>query len=124
MPANHTARNQWNAQVLGSTMVKVWHLYMYIARFSKALLGHVVEASSPERLTPEGCAENELRWYQAEDDVTLDSCELLLVEEKLTFQIWIDEHSALLQPAFTVNYCSAQKGVWFPTRGHVYFLKC
>ena len=46
MPANHTARNQWNAQVLGSTMVKVWCLY--IAWFSKALLGDVVETSSPE----------------------------------------------------------------------------
>ena len=104
MPANPTARNQWNAQVLGSTMVKVWCLC--IAWFSKALLGDVVETSSPERLTPEGCAENELRRYQAEDDVTLDSCELLLpVEEKLTFQMWLDEHSALLQPAFTVNYC-------------------
>jgi len=57
MPANHAARNQWNAQVLGSTMVKVWHLY--IAWFSKAPLGVVVETSCPERLTPEECAENE-----------------------------------------------------------------
>jgi len=75
--------------------------------------GDVVETSSPERLTPEECAENELPRYKAEDDLTLDSCEpLLLAEElKLTFQIWLEKHSALLQPAFLVNDFSSARNL-------------
>ena len=46
------------------------------------------------RLTPEECAENELWRYKAEDNLTLDSCEplLLVIELKLTFRIWLEKH--------------------------------
>ena len=65
------------------------------------------------RLTPEECVENELWRYKAEDNLTLDSCEplLLVIELKLTFRIWLEKHSALLQPTFPVNDCSAQQGI-------------
>ena len=39
MPANPTARNQWNAQVLGSTMVKVWRLYMVLESTPGSICG-------------------------------------------------------------------------------------